>query len=123
MWFEIVKTLLSISDKKKELDQEKRERLSKAFDRMAEVVKDVIDQLENDVYPTGSCIAMEQISNDILKVVSGIMPQEDAKKLALELAMVSHLELEYAMRKNKETIPALYKAQGRLEALSIIYSV
>lgn len=123
MWLEILKTLLSISDRKKDMELEKRERLSKAFQLMSDVIGKAIEDLQNNIYPTGSCIAMEQLSNDILKAVSGMMPEEDAKQLSNQLYAASHLELEYAMRDNPNTIPTLQKAQGKLLALSILYSI
>jgi len=123
MWLEIVKTLLSISDRRKDMELEKRERLSKAFQLMSDVIGKAAEDLQNNIYPTGSCIAMEQLASDILKAVGDMMSKEDAKQLSNQLHMASHLELEYAMRENPTTIPTLQKAQGKLLALSILYSI
>lgn len=123
MWLEIFKTILSLSDRKRQIQEEKKERLVKALALMSDVVGAAIKDLQNNIYPTGSCIAMEQISNDIMKVVGDMLSKEDAQKLSNQLFLASKLELEYAMRDNPETIPALQKAQGLLTALSIIYSI
>lgn len=123
MWLEIFKTILSLSDRKRQIQEEKKECLVKALTLMSDVVGGAIKDLQNNIYPTGSCIAMEQISNDIMKVVGDMLSKEDAQKLSNQLFLASKLELEYAMRDNPETIPALQKAQGLLTALSIIYSI
>jgi uncharacterized membrane-anchored protein YhcB (DUF1043 family) len=123
MWFDIIKTLLELYDRKKEIEQEKRQRLSEAFQMMADVVKTVIKDLEHDVYPSGSCIAMEELAKHILNIVGKMMPEEEAEKLSKEFSMASKLELEYAMRKNGKTIPHLQEVSGKLTALSILYSI
>ena len=123
MWIEIIKFLVSLIDKRSHITIEKKEKLSKALERMAELIDFTIEDLEHDIYPSGKCIAMEQLSNDILLIVKDYMPKEDVDDLSRQLFIASRLELEFATRKNKSTITELQKASGKLHAFSIIYSV
>lgn len=123
MWLDIAKILLSAYDKKRDRLDDKKEKLSQAFKDMADVIKGVTEDLKNDIYPGGSCIAMEELSRHIVSMVKDVLTPEETEELSRHLFIASKLEMEYAMRKNPETIPALERAQGKLIALSIIYSI
>jgi hypothetical protein len=123
MWLDIAKILLSAYGKKKEMLENKKEKLSKAFKDMADVMKGVTEDLKNDIYPMGSCIAMEELSRHIVSMVKDVLTEEETLELSKCLFVASKLEMEYAMRKSEDTIPALERAQGKLIALSIIYSI
>lgn len=122
MWMDIARILLSAYDNNKKKLEDKTKRLSQAFKEMADVLKKVVEDLNNDIYPAGSCIAMEELSKNIVNMVKDVLTKEQTEELSKCLSAASHLELEYAMRKNEDTIPALERAQGKLIALSIIYS-
>lgn len=123
MWFNVIQFLASLVNRKADMTDQKRQRLSKAFEKMATLIDETLVDLEHDVYPSGKCVAMEQLSNEILSIVGDYMEKAKLDELARQLYLASRLEMEYAERKSKDTITTLQKTSGKLQALAIIYSV
>lgn len=123
MWFNVIQFLASLINKREEITKEKREKLSKAFEKIAKLIDETLVDLENDIYPSGKCIAMEQLANELLSLVGDYMEKEKLNELARQFYLASRLEQEYATRKSKDTITTLQQTSGKFQALAIIYSV
>lgn len=123
MWFNVIQFLASLINKREEITKEKREKLSKAFEKIAKLIDETLVDLENDIYPSGKCAAMEQLATDLLSLVRDYMEKEKLNELARQFYAASRLEHEYATRKSKDTITTLQQTSGKFQALAIIYSV
>jgi len=123
IWLEIVGTLFDLANKKQELSEKKRERLSELFSKISTVIDDVATKLENDEYPSKSCSIMQDLSINIMLLVNSELPEDKAEELAIKLNKVCFLEEEYAQRKSNDTIKNLRMISGKFEALSMMYSL
>jgi hypothetical protein len=123
MWFDLIKLLVTIAQHKKEVNIEQRERVSKMYFQMSELLLDVIKDFKNDVYPSGKCATMWALSENVLNYLQDKVNTEELNMLHDMLHSCSQLEKEYALRKEPQIINAIIDASGRLHALSILYSV
>lgn len=123
MWWDITKELISFAYRKQSILNEKKEKMSKACDRISKLLVDTAEELKMDVYPMGKCSAMEILANELTSCLEGVMEQDKLNNLSAMLHSCSRLEKEYATRKSNDTIETLIKTAGQFEALSIIYSL
>lgn len=123
IWLEIINTLFDLVNKKEELDEKKKEKLSQVFHQISEVIDEVADKLENDEYPSKSCSIMQDLSMNLIFTIKDQMPEDKAEELAQQLNTVCFLEKEYAERKSADTIKNLRMISGRFSSLSLIYSL
>jgi len=123
MWFDVIKMFVTIAQHKKEADMQQRERVSKLYSQMSELLVDAAKDLSQDVYPQGKCAAMWTLSENVLDYLQDKVNQEELTMISGLLHSCSQLEKEYAYRKEPETIKELFDAAGRLHGLSILYSV
>ena len=123
MWFDVIKMFVTIAQHKKEVNIEQRERVSKMYAEMSELLVDTVKDLRSDVYPQGKCAAMWALSENVLNYLQDKINDEELKMLNDMLHSCSQLEREYATRHDPDTIKAMFDAAGRLHALSILYSV
>jgi hypothetical protein len=123
MWFDVIKMLVTIAQHKRETDQTQKERVSKMYAQMSELIVDAAKELSQDVYPQGKCAAMWTLATNVLNYLEDKVNQEELKMIADLLHNCSQLEKEFATRKEPETIKELFDAAGRLHGLSILYSV
>jgi hypothetical protein len=123
MWFDVIKMFVTIAQHKKETDTEQRERVSKLYLQMSELLADAAKDLSKDIYPDGKCATMWALSENLLDYLKEKINSEDLNMIGGLLEQSSRLELEYAKRKEPEAIKYLFDAAGRLHALSILYSV
>jgi hypothetical protein len=121
MWLDIVNTIIEVISKKVSIDEKKRLKLSQLFFDVAKLLEDTAKDLEQDVYPHGKCAAMESLSRELVSILKNSMDEEPLQELSHQLFVASNLELEYAMRKSKDTIVTLQKTAGRFEALGMLY--
>lgn len=123
MWFDVIKMFVTIAQHKKETDIQQKERVSKLYLQMSELIADAAKDLSQDIYPQGKCAAMWTLSENILDYLEDKVNQEELTMISGMLHNCSKLELEYAKRKEPEAIKSLFDAAGRLHGLSILYSV
>lgn len=123
MWFDVIKMFVTIAQHKKETDIEQRERVSKLYSQMSELLVDTAKDLSQDVYPQSKCSAMWMLAENLLDYLHDKVNQEELSMITDLLHHSSQLEKEYARRKEPETIKELFDAAGRLHGLSILYSV
>jgi hypothetical protein len=123
MWLDIIKMLVTIAQHKKEVNISERERISKMYSQMSELLVDAVKDLTNDVYPQGKCAAMWALSQNVLTYLEDKVNHEELNLLHQMLHSCSQLEREYASRKDPDTIKRMFDAAGQMQALSILYSV
>jgi hypothetical protein len=123
MWFDVIKMFVTIAQHKKETDIQQRERVSKLYMQMSELLADATKDLSNDIYPQGKCAAMHTLSENVLNYLQDKVNEEELQMMRELLHYCSQLEREYAKRKEPETIKEMFDAAGRLHGLSILYSV
>jgi hypothetical protein len=123
MWWDIAKELINFAYKKQINDIEKKEKISKACDRISKLLTDTVKELKSDVYPVGKCAAMDMLSEELIFCFKGYMEEDKLNHLSDMLHYSSKLEKEYATRKSNDTIDTLIKTAGQFDALSIIYSI
>lgn len=123
MWWDIAKELINFVYKKQITDVQKKERISKACDRISKLLIDTSKDLKEDIYPAGKCTAMSILSQEIAVCLSGVMEKEKLDDLSNKLQACSRLEKEYASRKSNDTIERLIITAGQFDALSILYSI
>jgi hypothetical protein len=123
MWFDVIKMFVTIAQHKKEVNIQQRERVSKLYSQMSELITEAARDLSKDIYPEGKCATMWSLSENVLDYFKDKINEEELKMMADLLQYCSKLEREFALRKEPETIKQLFDAAGRLHALSILYSV
>ncbi len=110
MWFDVIKMFVTIAQHKKETDIEQRERVSKLYLQMSELLADAAKDLSQDVYPQGKCATMWALAENLLDYLKDKVNSEDLNMISGLLEHSSKLELEYAKRKEPEAIKCLFDA-------------
>jgi hypothetical protein len=123
MWFDLIKMLVTIAQHKREVNIEQRERVSKLYKEMSELLTDTALDISKDVYPTGKCATMWTLSENILNYLQDKVNEEELQLLSQMLRTCSQLEREYATRKDPDTIKNIFETAGRLQGLSMLYSI
>lgn len=123
MWIDLIKMLVTIAQHKKEVNIQEKERVSKMYSEISALLVDAVKDLTNDIYPQGKCAAMWALSQNVLTYLDDKVNDEELNLLHQMLHSCSQLELEYATRKDPETIKRIFDAAGQMQALSILYSV
>lgn len=119
--FEIAKSFLQFILVTKDIEKEKKEKISEVLLEISLLLDDTADKLSKDEYPHNNCSVMERLSTDLLNSVKEYLPEnisyDSAHKLLLE---ASQLEKHFTNRQDGITIPTIQKAAGEFKALSII---
>lgn len=123
MWFQIVKNIIDLCRQYNQSKSKKREKLSQLFMDISMIIDATVKDLQNDIYPHGSCEAMKSLSTELVFLLKGEVNEEQLKVVDEELKIASNLELEYAKRKDPQTIEVLQKTSGQFHALSLIYKI
>ncbi len=123
MWFELIRMLVTIAQHKREVNIEQKERVAKLYKEMSQLLTDAALDLSKDVYPQGSCAAMWTLSENIINYLKDKVNDEELDLLTQMLKSCSQLEREYATRQDPDTIKVIFEAAGRLQGLSMLYSV
>ncbi len=123
MWFDLIKMLITIAQHKKEVNIEQRERVSKLYSEMSNLLSETALDISKDVYPIGKCATMWTLSENLLEYLQDKVNDEELQLLGQMLRSCSQLEREYATRQDPETIKIIFEAAGRLQALSMLYSI
>lgn len=123
MWLDVIKMFVTIAQHKRETDQTQKDRVSKMYSQMSELLVDAAKDLAQDVYPQGKCAAMWSLSQNVLNYLEDKLNPEELDMLHKMLHSCSQLEREYATRKDGEIIKKLFEAAGQLQSLSILYSI
>jgi hypothetical protein len=119
--FDVAKTFLQFILINKDIQKEKKERISETLLEISLILDDTAEKLLKDEYPHNNCVVMERLSTNLLDIVKEYLPEnisyDSAHKVLIE---ASQLERHYANRKDDITIPTIQKAAGEFKTLSII---
>jgi hypothetical protein len=119
--FDTVNSFLKFIAINKDIEKEKKEKMSEFLLEISNVLNDTAEKLLKDEYPHNNCAVMEKLSTDLLDTIREHLPEnisyDSAHKLLLD---ASHLEKHYANRKDEITIPTIQKAAGEFKVLSMI---
>ena len=98
---------------------ETRLRVSSILEEMSSVLKDTAVKLEKDEYPHYNCVLMENFANQLhFHLIDHVKPNE-LDELHTQLINASQVEKQFALRKEPETIPELYKVAAELKTISM----
>jgi hypothetical protein len=117
---DICKGFIDLVLKNKEIEKERKEKISETFQEISLILQDTADNLKEDVYPHGNCVVMEKLSMKLHSLLLGVIPDEDLNHLTQSLIDSSQIEREYGLRKEPETIPGIERASGEFKAMSIL---
>lgn len=120
---DICKSFIDFILKNKEIQNERKEKISKVFEEISLILQDTSDKLKQDEYPHGNCVVMEKLSFNLKHQLSGIISDSDLYQLSSALSEASQLEKEFALRKESETIPTIERASGEFKAMSILLKI
>ncbi len=123
MWLDIIKSLVDFTDRRSALKAAQRERLSTVFSDISNLLNDVAEEMENGIYPLGSCFAMTTLCEELLDNMRGIVDDKQIQELSPVLYNASRLEREYANRQDPQTLETLREAAGHFHAKSIIFKL
>jgi hypothetical protein len=120
MWIEILKYSKDIVQFFISKNIEDKQKLSKIYSDISDVIMDVAFNLEKDTYPYFSCSVMESLSKSLYEKSIGILSEDDSRKFEGLLFHASKLEREFARRNEPEVIDELKTTAGEFKALSIL---
>lgn len=123
MWLEIINFLYSFLKSEVELESSRKEQLVDFFHDIHLLILDVVTNLQKDIYPHGSCVAMSSISNKLIDTLQGKLETQELNKLAKMLDEAAVLEKEWVNRKDQLILNQLLTISGEFKALSILYKV
>lgn len=119
----ILKEVVSIVQKKKEIKEVTKLRISILLEEISKLLVDTASKLEKDEYPNFNCALMEKMSDHLHFHLMESIPNEQLDNLHRVLLESSQVEKHYALRKEVETIPSLYNAAAEFKALSLLMKI
>lgn len=120
---DICKTFVDFIMKNKEIQKQKKEKISLILEEISKILQDTADKLKKDEYPHGNCVVMEKLSLNLNKELAGLIPDEDLKQLIDSLIDASRVEREFALRKEPNTIPEIEMVSGEFKAMSMLLKI
>ena len=123
MWFDLIKMLITIAQVKREVNINERERISKLYSEMSQLLTDTALDLSKDIYPAGKCATMWTLAENIIEYLKDKINEEELQLISQMFRSCSQLEKEYATREDPDTIKIMFETAGRLQALSMLYSI
>lgn len=117
---DLCKSVIQYVRNEGELRLETRLRVSGILEEMSSIIKDTAVKLERDEYPHYNCVLMENFANQLhFHLIDHVKPNE-LDELHKQLINVSQVEKQFAVRKEPDTIPELYKVAAELKTISLI---
>lgn len=117
------KYLIGVFSNKKIAKKEKRLRLSSTLKTIGDLLSNTAVDLKKDIYPHGSCAAMDTLSKALVDEMGDLLTPDQAESLRINLEMSSRLEELYAKRKDEEFLNKIEQAAGHFYAMSILTSI
>lgn len=102
-----------------ELRLEQRLRVSGILEEISNILRDTAEKLERDEYPHYNCVLMENMSNQLHFNLLESVQVDSLDLLHSQLVECSQVEKQFALRKEPETIPQLYKAAAEFKTFSM----
>lgn len=116
------KYLVTIFSEKQKMKKARKQQLSSTLKTIGDLLQATANDLRNDIYPHGSCTAMENLADNLIQELEGFLNEEQVKDLKFNLQLASRLEQLYAERKAPGFIDKIEQASGHFYAVSILTS-
>ncbi len=123
MWLTILEKLVDFIERRQTLKQEQRERVANVFSDISKLLYEVADDLQEGIYPLGTCFTMTRLSEELLDHMREVVPAETIQELGPVLYNAARLEREYANRQDPATIDELRLAAGQFHVKAIIFKI
>jgi len=120
MWGEVIKVCKDIMQHYFNDKKEKKDKLSKLFLAISDIIMEICNKLEQDEYPHYHCAIMDTLSQELIMFSTGVLDNEKSIKFTDSLFECSKLEGEFAGRKDSVTIPKLRSIAGEFKGLSML---
>lgn len=117
---DFAKTIFEQLRNENELRLEQRLRVSGILEEISNILRDTAEKLERDEYPHYNCVLMENMSNQLHFNLLESVQVDSLDLLHSQLVECSQVEKQFALRKEPETIPQLYKAAAEFKTFSMI---
>lgn len=119
----LLKDTIDFVIKKKEINEQKKMKVSLVLEELSDIVKNTADSLSKDEYPHFNCSLMEKMSDRLHFYLIDYVPTEQLDELHRLLKESSQIENQFALRKEENTIKKLYDASASLKSLSLLLKI
>jgi len=116
------KYLVTLFSEKQKMKKARKHQLSSTLKTIGDLLQATANDLRNDVYPHGSCTAMENLADNLIQELDGFLNEEQVKDLKFNLQLASRLEQLYAERQVPGFIDKIEQASGHFYAVAILTS-
>ena len=120
MWTEIIGVCKELMQHYFKSKKEDKQKLSKLFSSISEILNETAIKLKEDEYPHYHCSIMNSLSQELILYCTGVIEDKKSIKFTDMLFECSNLEKEYANRKDDSTIRTLMVSAGEFKALSML---
>ena len=120
MWFDILKFISDNLHKIKYQKEENKKKIAKILLDISNLIYDVCNCLQSDVYPSYSCMMLAELSNNFVSELKGLIDEEKLLSFQQQLIAASNIESQYAARKEPNTINELMQISSRFKTFSIL---
>jgi len=114
---DICKSIIDFTLRNSEIKEQEKEKISKLLLEISEILNDTADKLSKDEYPHNNCVVMERLSTELHGNLLEYLPKKDINVLRDSLIEASQIEKQFALRKEKDTIPSIERAAGEFKAM------
>lgn len=119
----LLKDTIDFVIKKKEINEQKKMKVSLVLEELSDIVKNTADSLSKDEYPHFNCSLMEKMSDRLHFYLIDYVPTEQLDELHRLLKESSQIEKQFALRKEENTIKKLYDSSASLKSLSLLLKI
>ena len=119
----LLKDTIDFVIKKKEINEQKKMKVSLVLEELSDIVKNTADSLSKNEYPHFNCSLMEKMSDRLHFYLIDYVQTEQLDELHRLLKESSQIENQFALRKEENTIKKLYDASASLKSLSLLLKI
>lgn len=126
----MIETLIKIGSllidafrEKNKLDEDERDNIQEALFDVAELLDEVVYDLEAGNYPHGKCAQMDLLAKHLYNELDGKISKEYLHLLNTNLNSATALEKLYAEKDDPETIKELERAAGYFRAAGVLATI
>lgn len=119
----LLKDTIDFVIKKKEINEQKKMKVSLVLEELSDIVKNTADSLSKDEYPHFNCSLMEKMSDRLHFYLIDYVPTEQLDELHRLLKESSQIEKQFALRKEENTIKILYDSSASLKSISLLLKI
>ena len=117
---DVCKSIIDYTLRHNDIKEQNKEKISQLLLEISEILDDTAEKLSNDDYPHNNCVVMERLSSELHSNLLEYLPKKDINVLRDSLIEASQVEKQFALRKEKETIPSIERAAGEFKVMSML---